>query len=229
MMHNGFPNILWFCTDQQRYDTIAALGNEHIRTPTFDRLIAGGVAFERCYVQNTICTPSRASFLTSRYPRTHRVYSNGNDYFPASETLVTKLLADAGYMCGLVGKLHLAGAQGGAETRTDDGYKFWQWSNMARPEDGSSFNNAYHNWLRAKGVDPFELFAEVDTLLGAGVPEKYHQNTWVADVTCSFVEANKRRALAAQPQPVRAASSVRSAGRVLREPQAGNDARSALP
>ncbi len=33
------PNILWICTDQQRYDTIHALGNEYIRTPNMDKLI----------------------------------------------------------------------------------------------------------------------------------------------------------------------------------------------
>ena len=35
------PNILWICTDQQRYDTIHALGNEHIRTPNMDKLVGG--------------------------------------------------------------------------------------------------------------------------------------------------------------------------------------------
>ena len=33
------PNVLWICTDQQRYDTIAALGNPHVRTPHVDRLV----------------------------------------------------------------------------------------------------------------------------------------------------------------------------------------------
>ena len=41
------PNIIWFCTDQQRYDTIAALGNPYIRTPNLDRLVRQGVAFTR--------------------------------------------------------------------------------------------------------------------------------------------------------------------------------------
>ena len=64
----SLPNILWICTDQQRYDTIHALGNEHIRTPNLDRLVAEGVAFTRAYTQSPICTPSRACFLTGRYP-----------------------------------------------------------------------------------------------------------------------------------------------------------------
>jgi len=72
------PNILWYCTDQQRWDTIHALGNPHIRTPRLNALCKRGTAFERAYVQSPICTPSRASMLTGRYPATHHVHRNGN-------------------------------------------------------------------------------------------------------------------------------------------------------
>lgn len=187
------PNVLWVCTDQQRFDTIGALGNPHIRTPNIDSLVSGGVAFERCYVQNPICTPSRASFLTGRYPRAHGVWSNGNARFPSSETLVTRLFDEAGYICGLIGKLHLTGAQRGAEHRADDGYSLFKWSNMPRPEDGTSFNNAYHHWLRAKGIDPWELFQDVDALIGPGVPAGLNQTDWVAESTSEFIESNKGR------------------------------------
>ena len=43
------PNILWYCTDQQRDDTIRALGNAHINTPNLDALCESGVAFENAY------------------------------------------------------------------------------------------------------------------------------------------------------------------------------------
>lgn len=184
------PNILWFCSDQQRYDTIRAHGNPHVRTPNLDRLASGGFSLRNHYVQSQVCTPSRASFLTGRYTRTNGVNSNGNGVFPAHETLVTKLLADSGYFCGLMGKLHLTGAQSGMENRTDDGYSVFEWSNMPRPEDGTSHNNAYHKWLKAKGHDPFELFASVDALIGAGVPKALHQTTWMAETASAFIEAN---------------------------------------
>ena len=58
------PNILWLCTDQQRYDTINALGNPYIQTPNIDSLVNTGVAFTHAHCQSPICTPSRASFLT---------------------------------------------------------------------------------------------------------------------------------------------------------------------
>ena len=59
------PNILLFCTDQQRFDTIHALGNEHIRTPNLDRLVNQGFTFTNAYCQTPICTPSRASFRSA--------------------------------------------------------------------------------------------------------------------------------------------------------------------
>ena len=91
------PNILWYCTDQQRYDTIRGLGNYHINTPNFDRFMGAGTAFTQAYCQSQICTPSRASFLTGRYPASNHVHRNGNAYFPPNEKLVTRMLADAGY------------------------------------------------------------------------------------------------------------------------------------
>lgn len=62
MEKDSRPNILWYCTDQQRYDTIHALGNQYIRTPTLDSLVEGGVAFTNAYTQSPICTPSPALY-----------------------------------------------------------------------------------------------------------------------------------------------------------------------
>ncbi|MCA9071340.1 MAG: sulfatase-like hydrolase/transferase, partial [Planctomycetaceae bacterium] len=114
-MPDSRPNILWYCADAQRYDTIHALGNEAIHTPTLDRLVNQGVAFTQAYCQTPICTPSRASFLTGRYPATTHVYRNGHAQFPETEVLVTKLVADSGYDCGLAGKLHLSTAKFGEQ------------------------------------------------------------------------------------------------------------------
>ena len=84
------PNILWICTDQQRWDTIRSLGNEHLRTPNIDRLVSSGVAFERAYCQSPICTPSRAGFLTGMYPSAVHGCMNGNDRWDDAVPLVTK-------------------------------------------------------------------------------------------------------------------------------------------
>lgn len=188
------PNILWFCADQQRFDTIGALGNPHIRTPTLDRLVASGVAFTRAYCQSPICTPSRASFLTGHYPSALRVTRNGNPNFPFDERLVTRRLADAGYDCGLVGKLHLAGAAFGREHRVDDGYRFFKYSHA--PRDQWSRGHDYADWIRARGYNPAEVLPRgfnVHDDLREPTPERdntpaaLHQTTWCAEMAIEFI------------------------------------------
>ena len=64
------PNILFLFSDDQRADTIAALGNASIRTPNLDRLVQRGTAFTRAYcmgaMQGAVCVPSRAMLMTGR-------------------------------------------------------------------------------------------------------------------------------------------------------------------
>ena len=120
------PNILWYCTDQQRFDTIATLGNCHIQTPCLDKFASTGVAFTHAYCQSPICTPSRASFLTGMYPSALAVNGNGIGQFPShyENRLIPHVLSQAGYDCGLVGKLHLSSVALGQEQRVSDGYIF---------------------------------------------------------------------------------------------------------
>ena len=184
------PNILWYCTDQQRFDTIGALGNPHIRTPRLDRLCASGVAFERAYAQSPICTPSRATMLTGRYPASHHVHRNGNAFFPSGEKLVTKIFAEAGWDCGLVGKLHLSQAKG-HEARLDDGYRVYQWSHHPLP-DLDAEHHAYHQWLvQEKGVDPVELYGQLEGFCGPGVPAELHQTTWCTEMAIRFIQEKR--------------------------------------
>lgn len=183
------PNILWFCADQMRHDTVAALGNTEISTPNIDRLVRMGTAFENCYVQNQVCTPSRASFLTGRYPAAHQVYRNNNTFFPPDEKLVTKTLADAGYDCGLIGKLHLSTATR-LEARNDDGYRVYEWCQNPGWErvEGS---NAYWNWLREKGHVPEEIFPDKPPYLSTSVPTEIHQAEWIADRAICFIDEER--------------------------------------
>ncbi len=208
-------NIVWFCTDQQRYDTITAFGNNKIHTPHLDRFISEGVAFERAYTQAPICTPSRACFLTGRYPRTTRATFNGNDHFSKDETLVTKMFADAGWTCGLVGKLHIAGAKDHLENRTDDGYSMFKWSHHPQ-NDWEEGVDSYQTWLREKGIKWSDIYTgchwdnnkasagdaeknkgflkavyEEGYRAYVGTPPEYHQTTWCVESAIEFIEANK--------------------------------------
>jgi len=149
------PNILWICTDQQRYDTIRSLGNPHIRTPNLDKLVKSGVAFTHAHCQSPICTPSRASFLTGMHPETVHGCINGNDYWDAAAPLVTRTLAGAGYDCGLSGKLHLSSAHGRIEKRPDDGYRAFHWSHHPKDDWPKGTPIATGSRLEARTTRPF--------------------------------------------------------------------------
>ncbi len=96
------PDIIFIITDQQRYDTIAALGASHMDTPNIDRLVTKGTTFSECHVTAPSCVPCRASLFTGYYPHTNGVLANGQ---PWSKTWVSDL-ADAGYHCVNIGKMH---------------------------------------------------------------------------------------------------------------------------
>lgn len=184
------PNVLWICSDQQRFDTLGCYGNEFVHTPYLDDLAQSGVLFERSYCQSPLCTPSRASFLTGRYPRTTRTRQNGQA-IPVDEVLVTRLLANAGYNCGLAGKLHLAPVDPEicrtTEPRTNDGYAELHWSPQADPWWPT---NEYFHWLRERGVpfqrSPFRGSKYVEV----SMPAEHHQTAWCAQKAINFIEAN---------------------------------------
>ena len=178
------PNILWICTDQQRFDTISALNNSQLSTPNIDKLVATGVAFERAHCQSPICTPSRASFLTGMYPSSVHACGNGNEHWAEAAPLVTALLADAGYDCALAGKLHLAGAYGRIEPRPKhDGYRLFHWSHD--PEDQWEAGHAYGDWLDSLGHDLGEMRKTPHS-----IPPELHQTTWCADRAIDFMESD---------------------------------------
>ena len=71
------PNVLFVMTDQQRGDTIAALGNPQIHTPNFDRLVNRGAALTQAYTPTPVCVAARYAIRTGRSALTTRVFSNG--------------------------------------------------------------------------------------------------------------------------------------------------------
>ena len=182
-------NILWICTDQQRFDTLGCYGNDFVDTPNLDRLAETGMLFEHCYSQSPVCTPSRASFLTGRYPRTTRCRQNGQS-IPPEEVLVTRILDEAGYTCGLAGKLHLSACCGQKyEARIDDGYSEFHWSHHPAPDWPT---NEYSHWLREQGVE-YEVRSRDDCrYVQTGMPEAYHQTTWCAQKAINFIEAHAK-------------------------------------
>jgi arylsulfatase A-like enzyme len=100
------PNILFIFTDDHAPHAISAYGSKLIQTPHLDRIAKEGMTFERCYVTNSICAPSRAVILSGRHSFHNGQMTNG-DIFDGSQVTFPKLLRKSGYETALIGKWHL--------------------------------------------------------------------------------------------------------------------------
>lgn len=101
------PNILFYFTDQQRWDTIGCYGQPLPVTPNLDRLAKEGVVFEEAYTPQPVCGPCRAIFQTGLYPTQMGCYRNGIS-LPENTKTVADYMYEADYDCAYVGKWHLA-------------------------------------------------------------------------------------------------------------------------
>ncbi|MBO0699687.1 MAG: sulfatase [Zavarzinella sp.] len=110
----GRPNFVFLFADDQRYDALSVVQKDQgekgrfpwFATPNMDRLAAEGVRFRNAFVVNSLCSPSRACFLTGKYNHSNGVYNN---HTALSDKLAThaSLLRAAGYSTGYVGKWHM--------------------------------------------------------------------------------------------------------------------------
>jgi arylsulfatase A-like enzyme len=99
------PNVLWICADDLATYACSTYGGKQARTPNIDRLAARGMRFNRAFCNSPVCTASRQSFLTGRYPRTIGVTQLSTP-LPESETTLAELLKGAGYETAAIGKMH---------------------------------------------------------------------------------------------------------------------------
>ncbi len=113
------PNILFLFADDQRFDTIAALGHKDIITPNLDKLMASGMAFTQAHIQGgcsgAICMPSRAMLNTGR--PLFSLFDKGQE-IPDDHTLLGEFLQEQGYETFGSGKWH-NGAKAYARSFTD--------------------------------------------------------------------------------------------------------------
>jgi len=101
------PNILLITTDQQRFDTIHALGNPHIHTPHLDWLADNGLSFTHCYSDTPVCMPARITLMTGQHGFHHQVTGNISQPLPIDPRgSLPGLLTRAGYQTRAEGKMH---------------------------------------------------------------------------------------------------------------------------
>lgn len=100
------PNVLLIVGDDHRDSVMGAYGDKLAQTPNLDRLAAEGVRFDRAYANCPMCTPSRQSFLTGRYPHAVGVTLLGHTLDDDRSYTLAERLRDAGYRTGAFGKMH---------------------------------------------------------------------------------------------------------------------------
>ncbi|MFW6132600.1 MAG: sulfatase [Planctomycetota bacterium] len=100
-------NILFIMSDDHAAHAISAYGSRVNRTPHIDRIADGGMRMDNCHVTNSICTPSRATFLTGQYGHVNGVRTLADTLGPDYDPQVQKLLQRAGYATAIFGKWHL--------------------------------------------------------------------------------------------------------------------------
>ncbi len=122
------PNIVFVLIDDLRYDALGAEGHPYVQTPAIDNIARDGIRFERFFVSNPICSPSRATILTGQYALTNGIVNN-KDNSAESHTLQTFAIPirAAGYRTAFFGKWHM-----GKDATPRPGWDHW----IAMPGQG---------------------------------------------------------------------------------------------
>lgn len=123
------PNLIVFLPDGHRPDTISCYGARQSITPNLDKLAGQSAVFQRAYVAQPICTPSRSSLMTGVWPHTTGCLFNGV-HLPKHFNCLPEMMADADYHFGYLGKWHL-----GEEVNAQHGFQEWASIHFANEMD----------------------------------------------------------------------------------------------
>jgi len=183
------PNLLFIITDQQRFDTVGALGNPHIRTPALDRLTREGTAFTQAFSPSPECVPARCAFTHGQYPAQTGCYGNGWHFPEDGRDSLMTVLNRAGYRTHGIGKYHFEYPDY-AKCMERNGFQ-----NREVQEELSALpeKDDYLQFLWKAG---FEEITDPNGVRGdmyympqpAMMPQACHPTQWVGDRATAFLE-----------------------------------------
>jgi arylsulfatase A-like enzyme len=207
------PHIIVFNPDQWRGDSLGHMDHPAAVTPYLDRFVQqDAVSFRNAFVQNTVCTPSRCSFMTGWYPhvRGHRTMFH---MLRRDEPMLLKTLKDEGYFVWWGGKNDLTPAQYGYDDYCNVHHKTVPFSNPDLAGEkwrGAPGNDAYysfyigrlnkhgqdiyndHDWQHVLGAIDFLRHAPKDKPLCLYLPLGYpHPPYGVEDPFYSMIDRSK--------------------------------------
>ncbi|MCF7854244.1 MAG: sulfatase-like hydrolase/transferase [Candidatus Pacebacteria bacterium] len=165
-------NVLFLFDDQHNADCLGFAGHPIVQTPNLDSLAARGVSFDNVYACSAICGPSRTSFFTGTYMRTHERYYNSGD-LRRNLPNVIRILKDHGYDTFQTGKNHLPPA-------------------IADDFDEMYTLATYNRHLKAKGLKNDAFTAEETRLFmskASMLAEEDHDEAWCADRAIDFLQS----------------------------------------
>lgn len=172
------PNIVFFLTDDHRYDALGFMGHPFLKTPNLDRLKEGGVHLENAFVTTSLCSPSRASILTGQYAHRHRVVDN---YHEVDRSLVffPQYLQESGYETAFIGKWHM-----GDENTPQRGFDHW----AAFRGQGTYYPDG-HGTSRVVPQNNYEGY----NINGKQVPQKGYITDELTDMSIDWMNERKEK------------------------------------
>ena len=184
------PNVLFVLTDDQRWDCMSCAGHPFLKTPHIDRIANEGARFANAFVTTSLCSPSRASFLSGLYAHTHRVVNNFTDY-PQDLPSYPRQLKAAGYETAYIGKWHM----GEQSDEARPGFDYW----ASHKGQGTYFDTTFNingkrgvlkgyytnrvtdlavDWLKKPRQKPFLMILGHKAPHGAWVPEPKYEHAF---------------------------------------------------
>jgi arylsulfatase len=198
------PNILLITADQLQRKSLSVYGNRAIKTPNIQGLANTGTTMDYHYIQNPVCSPSRATMFTGKYPRNHGLRENGCTMYDGLESIASAL-KDNGYITGAFGKMHFTPQM--TAYREDDNWPEDDFGFLVKHLTCDHRRGEYMDWLYENYADWYEymtkpqnrkpvecngkLWTDAPQMLENLLPAELHQTTWIANHTIEFIKKER--------------------------------------